>query len=153
MDEVFQYPCRHGMEKKYNSIGEKNVYCDLTAEWMNVDLGDCIGNCDAYSAVECVTKEAVHQLIAQLKKFVWTSPVSTETHITVDADDVDFGVDRLPATTGGVSEYASWIYGQCTYCSWEEPDFVQYDGYEPERWKHTKFCPNCGRRMIRRNKN
>jgi hypothetical protein len=25
----------------------RESYCELRAEWMNVDLGDCLGNCES----------------------------------------------------------------------------------------------------------
>lgn len=30
-----------------NFIGEEVVFCELTAQWMNITLGDCLGNCGA----------------------------------------------------------------------------------------------------------
>lgn len=39
--------CVHGIDTDVNSIGERVVYCELRAEWMNVDLGDCLGNCES----------------------------------------------------------------------------------------------------------
>lgn len=40
-------PCIHGSGRQTNSIGEEVVYCELTNQWMNVSLGDCLGNCEA----------------------------------------------------------------------------------------------------------
>ncbi len=39
--------CVHGIDTDVNSIGERVIYCELRAEWMNVDLGDCLGNCES----------------------------------------------------------------------------------------------------------
>lgn len=39
--------CVHGIDTDVNSIGERIVYCELRAEWMNVTLGDCLGNCES----------------------------------------------------------------------------------------------------------
>lgn len=39
--------CVHGIDADVNSIGERIVYCELRAEWMNVTLGDCLGNCES----------------------------------------------------------------------------------------------------------
>lgn len=36
--------CVHGIEADFNSINELIIYCELTGEWMNVTLGDCLGN-------------------------------------------------------------------------------------------------------------
>lgn len=39
--------CVHGIEEGFNSINERTIYCELTAEWMNVNLGECLGNCES----------------------------------------------------------------------------------------------------------
>lgn len=39
--------CKHCMGKpKQNEIGEWIAYCEETASWMNITLGDCFGNCE-----------------------------------------------------------------------------------------------------------
>ena len=37
--------CKHCMDGMKNEIGETLVLCDIWAEWRNVTLGDCFGNC------------------------------------------------------------------------------------------------------------
>lgn len=44
-------PCKHGLSKHRNEIGEDEVYCELNAKWMNVTLGDCLGNCESEAAL------------------------------------------------------------------------------------------------------
>ena len=39
--------CKHCVECSKNAIGEKIAYCELRAEWKNVTLGDCFGNCES----------------------------------------------------------------------------------------------------------
>jgi hypothetical protein len=39
--------CVHGIEADFNSINELIIYCELTGEWMNVNLGNCLGNCES----------------------------------------------------------------------------------------------------------
>jgi hypothetical protein len=39
--------CKHGIGNHINELGEREVYCELTARWMNVTLGDCLGNCES----------------------------------------------------------------------------------------------------------
>lgn len=39
--------CAHGIEADFNAINELIIYCELTAEWMNVSLGECLGNCES----------------------------------------------------------------------------------------------------------
>ena len=46
MAELELCPCIHASGIQANAIGETLTYCELTAEWMNVSLGDCSGNCD-----------------------------------------------------------------------------------------------------------
>lgn len=44
-------PCKHGLSRHRNEIGEDEVYCELNAKWMNVNLGDCLGNCESEAAL------------------------------------------------------------------------------------------------------
>lgn len=44
-----------------------------------------------------ITKESVHTMVRHLTKFAWASPINNERRITVDTDDVHFGVDKIPA--------------------------------------------------------
>lgn len=39
--------CKHCIDATINSIGEQIVYCELTDEWMNVTLGECLCNCES----------------------------------------------------------------------------------------------------------
>ena len=47
MAELKRCPCIHACDIQTNAIGETIVYCELAAEWMNISLGDCSGNCDS----------------------------------------------------------------------------------------------------------
>lgn len=40
--------------------------------------------------------DKAHELVRMAKQYFWSSPVSTETHHTVDVDDIQFGLDKLP---------------------------------------------------------
>lgn len=44
--------CKHGIGQKRNEIGEDEVYCELNSRWMNVTIGDCLGNCESESALD-----------------------------------------------------------------------------------------------------
>lgn len=46
MAKLMPCPCIHASGIQANAIEETLAYCELTAEWMNVTLGDCSGNCD-----------------------------------------------------------------------------------------------------------
>jgi hypothetical protein len=37
--------CKHRTNRHQNESGEDVIYCDVTARWMNVTLGECLGNC------------------------------------------------------------------------------------------------------------
>lgn len=39
--------CTHGYDKRQNEIGETLIFCEYTDNWMNVTLGNCLGNCEA----------------------------------------------------------------------------------------------------------
>ena len=43
-------PCKHGIGRHNNELGEDEIYCELTGRWMNVTLGDCLGNCESEEA-------------------------------------------------------------------------------------------------------
>ncbi|MDY3690854.1 MAG: hypothetical protein SO072_02670 [Dysosmobacter sp.] len=45
-------PCKYGVSRHRNEIGEDEVYCELNARWMNVSLGDCLGNCESAVILE-----------------------------------------------------------------------------------------------------
>ena len=43
-DAMFQ--CRHALSGKINDIGEIILHCEITDNFENVTLGNCIGNCE-----------------------------------------------------------------------------------------------------------
>lgn len=64
------------------------------------------------------------------------------------ADMIARSIEALPPADIAPVRHGRWADGQCTACGWEEPDDVQYDGYELEPWAHTLYCPNCGALMM-----
>lgn len=48
MPDLKPITCKHELGRHLNELGEEEVYCELTARWMNVTLGDCIGNCESW---------------------------------------------------------------------------------------------------------
>lgn len=44
--------CAHGYDKRQNEIGETLIYCEYTDKWMNVTLGECLGNCEAEQSLK-----------------------------------------------------------------------------------------------------
>lgn len=93
---------------------------------------------------EYIERAAVHRMMVGLPKYVWKDPETGKTMPTVSSDDVNFGVDKLPAAEvvqvrHGV--WVDWLVGQgldnwhkCSLCG---------DGEELV----SNFCPNCGAKM------
>lgn len=96
---------------------------------------------------EYIKREAVHNLVQSLTKYAWTSPDNTGHRVTVDADDVNFGVDKIPSADVAPVRHGRWLDGKCTVCGWEEPDVCTWIGYDSEAWIETPYCPNCGADM------
>ncbi len=67
--------CVHGTDVDVNSIGERIVYCELRAEWMNVTLGDCLGKCES------------EENQPQEKEFSIIIRETLETQVTVEAEN------------------------------------------------------------------
>ena len=95
---------------------------------------------------EYIEREAVHDLVQSLTKYAWASPVRNEQRVTVDADDVQFGVDKIPSADVAPVRHGRWIetgkglLGTASYkCSDCEFPMPFYNGYN--------YCPNCGAKM------
>lgn len=108
-----------------------------------------------------ITKESVHTMVRHLTKFAWASPVGPERRVTVDADEVNFGVDKIPAADVAPvvhgcwkaqmeSEITGWlktfvrndrIVGYiCSNCGDEAIDYA-------DAYFLPDYCPNCGAKM------
>lgn len=86
-----------------------------------------------------------------IKNNLMMSPMSSESHITIDSDDVNFGVDKIPAADVEPVRHGRWEfiehfapYQKCSQCSFELPMVASEQeikiGFSP-------YCPNCGTRM------
>ena len=76
---------------------------------------------------EYIEREAVHDLVQSLTKYAWASPDNTGHRVTVDADDVNFGVDKIPS-----ADVAPVRHGRWEWCK-------DYDG------DSILVCSECGR--------
>lgn len=103
-----------------------------------------------------ITKESVHTMIRHLTKFAWRSPTWDERRVTVDTDDVHFGVDKIPAADVTPVVHGKWehvanpnwpahIHDKCSACGWwNTRNALCYDG---RKGHGLNYCPNCGAKM------
>ena len=95
---------------------------------------------------EYIEREAVHDLVQSLTKYAWASPGNTGHRVTVDADDVDFGVDKIPSANVAPVRHGRWITKQ------EKDTFAGYlYSYECSECGRVEQCKepycNCGAKM------
>ena len=95
---------------------------------------------------EYIEREAVHDLVRSLTKYAWASPGNTGHRVTVDADDVNFGVDKIPSADVAPVRHARWIMKQ------EKDTFAGYlYSYECSECGRVEQCKepycNCGAKM------
>ena len=87
---------------------------------------------------EYIERAAVHDLVKILPKYHMFSYDRTEGMIGIHPDDVDFGVDKIPAADVVEVRHGRWIkhegYDECEACRAKV-----ICGYN--------YCPNCGARM------
>lgn len=94
---------------------------------------------------EYIDRDKVHEMVFNLQKYVWTSPMSERSMVIVGADDVDFEVDKIPAADVAPVVHGKWkpteypIMSECEDCS--------ECGYRTVYGHGFKFCPNCGAKM------
>ena len=99
---------------------------------------------------EYIKREAVHRMMVGLTRYRWTSPVGTDSRVTVDADDVNFGVDKIPAADVAPVVHGYWtVLDECAnagaYCSVCHKK-VYKECYGNCKMK-SNYCPNCGAKM------
>ena len=118
---------------------------------------------------EYIERETVHRLVRSLNRYIWKNPDKSKYRTTVDVDDVQFGIDKIPAADVVEVRHGEWIedgYNDipcvCSCCGAEAQytstfeETFDYDweenlcstGYEEIReYIRTPFCPNCGAKM------
>lgn len=83
---------------------------------------------------EYIERSEVHKMMVHLKKYAWASPRGTERRVTVDSDDVNFGVDRIPAADVVERKRGEWVHTTIEDDDW---------GGTYHRWT----CSVCGGRV------
>ena len=93
-----------------------------------------------------IERAAVHELVKRLKKYQMFNYDRTKSMIGISPDDVDFGVDKIPAADVVEVRHGRWEPGNpiCPVCG--ENKFKDLDADVWADWQ-PKFCPNCGARM------
>ena len=94
---------------------------------------------------EYINRDAVHDLVRSLTKYAWASPVRNEQRVTVDADDVQFGVDKIPSADVAPVRHGRWekaenLKPKCSACG-------EYHLYAWPDYIKCNYCPNCGAKM------
>lgn len=100
--------------------------------------------------MEYIEREVVHDLVKSLTKYAWASPDNTGHRVTVDADDVNFGVDKIPSADVATVRHAKVIDkisdDHETIKPWEYRYYCSACKI-PMRDSWNKYCPNCGAKM------
>ena len=87
---------------------------------------------------EYIEMVAIHELVNGLPKYQMFNYDRTKSLIGINPDDVDFGVDKMPAADVVEVRHGRWI---------------KHEGYDECELCHAKtiyggnYCPECGTRM------
>ena len=91
---------------------------------------------------EYIERAAVHELVKRIPKYKMFNYDRTTALLGIDPDDVDFGVDKIPAADVVEVRHGRWktggngLYDVCTAC-----------GEEIYLAIPMNYCPLCGARM------
>lgn len=94
---------------------------------------------------EYIEKAAIHELVKRIPKYEMFNYDRTTDLLGINPDDVDFGVDKIPAADVVEVRHGRWemvpyngVYDiRCSSC-----------GYCPGiRFYSSNYCPNCGALM------
>ena len=97
---------------------------------------------------EYINRDAVHDLVRSLTKYAWTSPVRNEQRVTVDADDVQFGVDKIPSADVAPVRHGWWVHEHISEgYAWVMCSECEAVIHKILINKRLNYCPNCGARM------
>ena len=98
---------------------------------------------------EYIEREAVHRLVRSLNKYTWKNPDKSKYRTTVDIDDVQFGIDKIPTADMVEVRHGKW---QPCFEDWRkqiEGDECSACGFRHygTNMRDYHFCPNCGAKM------
>lgn len=89
-----------------------------------------------------IERAAVHELVKRIPKYEMFNYDRTTALLGINPDDVDFGVDKIPAADVAPVRHGRWIFepGKIPYCS-------ECKEYSDDGDKGATFCPWCGARI------
>lgn len=90
---------------------------------------------------EYIERAAIHELVKRIPKYEMFNYDRTEALLGINPDDVDFGVDKIPAADVAPVRHGSWernspddIVVYCSQCMMPQD-------------APSNYCPSCGARM------
>ena len=92
-----------------------------------------------------IDADEVHNLVRNSKKYMWSSPISTDRKVTVSTDDIQFGVDKIPAIDAAEVVHGKWINKQGGF--WETAECSICGAHSPTVGGGMYFCSHCGAKM------
>ena len=97
---------------------------------------------------EYINRDEVHDLVRSLTKYAWASPVRNEQRVTVDADDVQFGVDKIPSADVAPVQHGRWVHEHISEgYAWVMCSECEAVIHKILINKRLNYCPNCGAKM------
>lgn len=100
---------------------------------------------------EYIDREAVHDFVRSLTKYARASPGNTGHRVTVDADDVDFGVDKIPSADVAPVRHGRWVHENISEgYAWVICSECEAVIHKILINKRLNYCPNCGAKMDER---
>ena len=100
---------------------------------------------------EYIERAAVHELVKSIPHYQMFNYDRTESLIGISPDDVDFGVDKIPAADVAEVRRGRWLttdaYPHHLYCSVCYKTYAKNAKWVNELDLPTNYCPNCGALM------
>lgn len=99
-----------------------------------------------------IKRQDMHDLVGRMERFRWRDPETGRGRDTIDYDQVQFGIDKLPTYDIPPVRIGRWLNWKPKYIGME----YSYDIKECSECGHTMnnaliipayYCPNCGAKM------